>query len=146
VGFGNPLKLEPIKNTSKINPARWQLTCSLCMEKVGCCIQCSEKKCHTSFHITCAFKNNLLVEQTIGEDGEVVFRCFCKEHSRKNLMMRTSNTEPESHNAAAHSIKNCGELNFSPDILNDDVDGELEYAKKVCLFVSRTLLGFQCFD
>lgn len=83
ISFGNPLKLEPIANINKIPTARWQLTCSLCKVKAGCCIQCSEKKCMVAFHITCAFKHSLLIEQIVADD-KVISKCFCLEHSNAN--------------------------------------------------------------
>lgn len=89
--FGNPLKLEPIININKIPSARWQLTCSLCKLKYGCCIQCSEKKCHAAFHITCAFKHDLLVEQTILNES-VVSTCYCVEHSKRADKISESKT------------------------------------------------------
>ena len=36
-----------------------------------------------AFHITCAFKHGLLIEQMVAGD-QVVFNCFCVEHSKAN--------------------------------------------------------------
>jgi hypothetical protein len=72
------------------------------------------------------------VEQRIGEAGQVVSTCYCKEHSRKKLV---SSSGSETEEAASIS-RECTELNLSAsqDIFSDDDEGELEYTKKVCLF------------
>ncbi len=72
------------------------------------------------------------MEQRIGEAGEVVSTCYCKEHSRKKLVS-SSGSETEE---AASINRDCTELNLSTsqDIFSDDDEGELEYTKKVCLF------------
>jgi hypothetical protein len=57
------------------------LICHLCKEKRGCCFQCSEKKCHSAFHITCAFKNNLEMQTTLGHrQDDIVFKVFSSNH------------------------------------------------------------------
>ena len=83
-GFGNPDKMEPIVNLGQIASYRWQLVCSLCKEKRGCCIQCSEKKCHLAFHVTCAFKHNLSMQTIAGRENEddVEFRSYCLKHTK----------------------------------------------------------------
>ena len=112
--FGNPLKLEPITNINKISTSRWQLTCSLCKIKTGCCVQCSDKKCMVAFHITCAFKHNLLIEQNIIED-RVESKCYCLEHTkikRENM----SNIDESKTNVASDSEV----LNKNIDSVRDD--------------------------
>lgn len=113
--FGNAEKMEPIMNLNSIAPARWQLVCSLCKEKRGCCLQCSEKRCHAAFHVTCGFKYGLEMKTLIvgdgdgdgdGSDGEltacapsgsilassasdqVIFRAYCQKHTKKRAQMQ----------------------------------------------------------
>lgn len=68
-GFGSAEKMEPIMNLNAIAPARWQLVCSLCKEKRGCCLQCSERRCHAAFHVTCGFKHGLEMKTFLGGAG-----------------------------------------------------------------------------
>ena len=51
---------------------RWSLTCSLCRERGGACIQCSVAKCKTAFHVTCAFQHNLDMKTNFDVDTELV--------------------------------------------------------------------------
>jgi hypothetical protein len=105
VGFGDPIKIEPIINLNKIPPAKWQLTCSLCKEKRGCCLQCAEKKCHLAFHVTCAFKFNLEMKQHQSDravnsaDYEPTepqqFKAYCLRHTKKRQMLQNELDEEE---------------------------------------------------
>jgi hypothetical protein len=56
-------------NLNAIAPARWQLVCSLCKEKRGCCLQCSEERCHAAFHVTCGFKYGLEMKTLVASDS-----------------------------------------------------------------------------
>lgn len=132
IGFGNHLKLEPITNINKIPPARWQLTCSLCREKIGCCVQCSEKKCTTAFHITCAFKHGLLVEQTMSDNENVLSTCYCKEHSKTN-----SKAELVVNDSANVQLEDTQRA----DILSED-ETELDSNEEVCDFLKSCFWVF----
>ncbi|XP_073476895.1 E3 ubiquitin-protein ligase Jade-2 isoform X1 [Aquarana catesbeiana] len=81
VSIGCPEKMEPITKISHIPPSRWALSCSLCKECTGTCIQCSMPSCVTAFHVTCAFDHNLEMHTTLVENDEVKFKSFCLEHS-----------------------------------------------------------------
>ncbi|CAB4062319.1 E3 ubiquitin-protein ligase Jade-2,Protein Jade-3,Bromodomain-containing protein 1,Bromodomain and PHD finger-containing protein 3,Protein AF-10,Protein Jade-1,PHD finger protein rhinoceros,Histone-lysine N-methyltransferase ATX1,Histone-lysine N-methyltransferase ATX2,Protein AF-17,Peregrin [Lepeophtheirus salmonis] len=85
VSIGCVEKMEPITKISSIPTSRWNLTCVLCKERVGCCIQCSVKTCKTAYHVTCAFKSGLEMRAIIvdenAEDG-VKLRSYCQKHSR----------------------------------------------------------------
>ncbi|XP_063784350.1 E3 ubiquitin-protein ligase Jade-2 isoform X2 [Pseudophryne corroboree] len=81
VSIGCPEKMEPITKISHIPPSRWALSCSLCKECTGTCIQCSMPSCITAFHVTCAFDHNLEMHTTLAENDEVKFKSFCLEHS-----------------------------------------------------------------
>ncbi|KAM6468717.1 E3 ubiquitin-protein ligase Jade-2 isoform 1-T1 [Liasis olivaceus] len=81
VSIGCPEKMEPITKISHIPASRWALSCSLCKECTGTCIQCSMPSCITAFHVTCAFVHNLDMRTLLAENDEVKFKSFCLEHS-----------------------------------------------------------------
>ncbi|XP_071238901.1 protein Jade-1 [Salvelinus alpinus] len=78
VSTGNPEKMEPITNMSHIPSNRWALTCCLCKDQTGACIQCSAKSCQTVFHVSCALDSSLEMN-IIKEQDEV--KSFCPKHS-----------------------------------------------------------------
>ncbi|TNM85213.1 hypothetical protein fugu_009391 [Takifugu bimaculatus] len=81
VSIGCPEKMEPITKVSHIPASRWALSCSLCREHTGTCIQCSMPSCIVAFHVTCAFDHNLEMRTILAENDEVRFKSFCLEHS-----------------------------------------------------------------
>ncbi|XP_067279590.1 protein Jade-1 [Pseudorasbora parva] len=84
VSIGCPEKMEPITKISHIPASRWALSCSLCREHTGTCIQCSMPSCAVAFHVTCAFDNGLEMRTTLAENDEVRFKSYCLEHSVSN--------------------------------------------------------------
>ncbi|KAK1787962.1 hypothetical protein P4O66_016440 [Electrophorus voltai] len=93
VSFGCPEKMEPITKVSHIPASRWALSCSLCREHTGTCIQipwyinnsekskCSMPSCIVAFHVTCAFDHGLEMHTILAENDEVRFKSYCLEHS-----------------------------------------------------------------
>ncbi|XP_017275370.1 protein Jade-1 isoform X2 [Kryptolebias marmoratus] len=81
VSIGCPEKMEPITKVSHIPASRWALSCSLCRELTGTCIQCSMPSCIVAFHVTCAFDHGLEMKTILAENDEVRFKSFCLEHS-----------------------------------------------------------------
>ncbi|XP_072446752.1 protein Jade-1 isoform X1 [Chiloscyllium punctatum] len=81
VSIGCPEKMEPITKVSHIPASRWALSCSLCSERTGTCIQCSMASCITAFHVTCAFDHNLEMRTILAENDEVKFKSYCLDHS-----------------------------------------------------------------
>ncbi|KAI4894508.1 hypothetical protein NFI96_019964 [Prochilodus magdalenae] len=81
VSIGCPEKMEPITKVSHIPSSRWALSCSLCREHTGTCIQCSMPSCIVAFHVTCAFDHGLEMRTILAENDEVRFKSFCLEHS-----------------------------------------------------------------
>ncbi|XP_052444750.1 protein Jade-1-like isoform X2 [Carassius gibelio] len=81
VSIGCPEKMEPIIKVSHIPASRWALSCGLCREHTGTCIQCSMPSCIMAFHVTCAFDHGLEMCTTLAENDEVRFKSCCLEHS-----------------------------------------------------------------
>ncbi|XP_045561076.1 protein Jade-1 isoform X1 [Salmo salar] len=81
VSIRNPEKMEPITNMSHIPSNRWALTCCLCKDQTGACIQCSAKSCRTAFHVSCALQSSLEMNTILTEQDEVKFKSFCPKHS-----------------------------------------------------------------
>ncbi|XP_062392008.1 E3 ubiquitin-protein ligase Jade-2 [Sardina pilchardus] len=81
VSIGCPEKMEPITKVSHIPASRWALSCSLCREHTGTCIQCSMPSCIVAFHVTCAFEHGLEMHTILAENDEVRFKSYCLEHS-----------------------------------------------------------------
>jgi hypothetical protein len=95
-GFANPNRMEPIVNLNQIMPTRWQLVCNICKEKRGCCLQCTEKRCHAAFHVTCAFKNNLEMQTILSEDNDdIIFRAYCSTHTKKRQLQKQQNDQED---------------------------------------------------
>ncbi|SCU89353.1 LAME_0E03092g1_1 [Lachancea meyersii CBS 8951] len=86
--FVNSHYMEPIDGIDMIPRSRWKLTCYICKQKVGACIQCSNKNCFTAFHVTCAKRAGLcmdfgscsIVEASSNAPG-VRLQSFCDKHS-----------------------------------------------------------------
>ncbi|KAL2098461.1 hypothetical protein ACEWY4_004941 [Coilia grayii] len=81
VSIGNPEKMEPITNISHIPSNRLALSCCLCKDRTGACIQCSAKSCRTAFHVTCGQRGGLKMSTVLTEADEVKFKSFCPQHS-----------------------------------------------------------------
>ncbi|KAI4813976.1 hypothetical protein KUCAC02_003194, partial [Chaenocephalus aceratus] len=92
VSIGCPEKMEPITKVSHIPASRWALSCSLCREHTGTCIQCCMPSCIVAFHVTCAFDHGLEMRTILAENDEVRFKSFCLEHSCTASNSSTSNS------------------------------------------------------
>ncbi|XP_026183342.1 protein Jade-1 isoform X2 [Mastacembelus armatus] len=95
VSIGCPEKMEPITKVSHIPASRWALSCSLCREHTGTCIQCSMPSCIVAFHVTCAFDHGLEMRTILAENDEVRFKSFCLEHSCTASNSSTTTTRPD---------------------------------------------------
>ncbi|XP_072231302.1 protein Jade-1 isoform X2 [Leuresthes tenuis] len=105
VSIGCPEKMEPITKVSHIPASRWALSCSLCREHTGTCIQCSMPSCIVAFHVTCAFDHGLEMKTILAENDEVRFKSFCLEHS-----CSTSNTSTSANNTSSSTCVSNGSL------------------------------------
>ncbi|SCU97549.1 LADA_0H06854g1_1 [Lachancea dasiensis] len=86
--FVNSHYMEPIEGIDSIPRSRWKLTCYICKQKVGACIQCSNKNCFSAYHVTCAKRAGLcmdfgscsILEASSNAPG-INLRSFCDKHS-----------------------------------------------------------------
>ncbi|XP_040908339.1 protein Jade-1 isoform X2 [Toxotes jaculatrix] len=108
VSIGCPEKMEPITKVSHIPASRWALSCSLCREHTGTCIQCSMPSCIVAFHVTCAFDHGLEMKTILAENDEVRFKSFCLEHS-----CTASNSSATSNNTSSSTSVSNGNSNHT---------------------------------
>uniref|UniRef100_A0A8C1FNI5 Jade family PHD finger 2 n=1 Tax=Cyprinus carpio carpio TaxID=630221 RepID=A0A8C1FNI5_CYPCA len=102
VSIGCPEKMEPITKVSHIPASRWALSCGLCHEHTGTCIQCSMPSCIVAFHVTCAFDHGLEMCTTLAENDEVRFKSYCLEHSSVSRSKNIGNVDrPETRHAVS---------------------------------------------
>jgi len=70
----------------KVPKTRWKLTCYLCNQRMGACIQCGNKNCYQAFHVTCARRAHLFLKMKNNHgtlavlDGNTVLKAFCDKH------------------------------------------------------------------
>lgn len=83
--FANPIYMEPIEGVDLIPKSRWKLTCYICKQKVGACIQCCNRSCFQAYHVTCAKRAGLYMNLTKGIQGAITnkttLKSFCEKHS-----------------------------------------------------------------
>ncbi|XP_077518959.1 PHD finger protein rhinoceros isoform X2 [Amblyomma americanum] len=103
VSIGCVEKMEPITKISQIPPSRWALTCCLCRERMGACIQCSVKACKRAYHVTCAFENSLEMKAVFDDnpDDEVKLKSYCPKHSKKKEVHRKEASSDDSDKKAS---------------------------------------------
>ncbi|CCE79605.1 Piso0_001682 [Millerozyma farinosa CBS 7064] len=83
--FANPIYMEPIEGVDLIPKSRWKLTCYICKQRIGACIQCSNKNCFQAYHVTCAKRAGLYMEMSGGVQAALTnkntLRSYCDRHS-----------------------------------------------------------------
>lgn len=73
-------------DVEKVPRTRWKLNCYICHQKMGACIQCSNKNCYQAFHVTCARRARLYLKMKTNTgtlavlDGNVILKAFCDRH------------------------------------------------------------------
>lgn len=86
VSLGNHTFMEPVMDVEKVPKTRWKLSCYICHQKMGACIQCSNKNCYQAFHVTCARRAKLYLKMKTSHgalavlDGSMVLKAFCDRH------------------------------------------------------------------
>ncbi|KAH7126845.1 hypothetical protein B0J11DRAFT_287623 [Dendryphion nanum] len=85
VSLGNTTFQEPVQDVEKVPKTRWKLTCYICKQKMGACIQCGHKSCFDAFHVTCARRARLCLKmkssQASNPQDAVVLKAYCDRHS-----------------------------------------------------------------
>lgn len=85
VSIGNTTFMEPVMDVEKVPKQRWKLTCYVCRQKMGACIQCGNKNCYIAFHVSCARKAKLFLKMKSTHGGPAnldasVLKAFCDKH------------------------------------------------------------------
>lgn len=85
VSLGNNTFMEPVMDVEKVPRQRWKLTCYICRQKMGACIQCGNKNCFMAFHVTCARRAKLFLKMKPVHGGPAsldsgVLKAFCDKH------------------------------------------------------------------
>ncbi|KAK2731646.1 nuA3 HAT complex component nto1 [Myotisia sp. PD_48] len=85
VSIGNPSLMEPVNEVEKVPRSRWKLNCYVCRQKMGACIQCSNKNCFTAFHPTCGRRARLYLKMKLTPGAPAVMdsnglKAFCDKH------------------------------------------------------------------
>ena len=85
VSLGNTTFMEPVMDVEKVPKPRWKLTCYICRQKMGACIQCGNKNCFVAFHVTCARRAKLFLQMKTSHGGSAnldasVLKAYCDKH------------------------------------------------------------------
>lgn len=82
--FANPIYMEPIEGIDLVPKSRWKLVCYICKQKMGACIQCSNRNCFQAYHVTCAKRAGLFMQMTKGVQGAITnkltLKTYCDKH------------------------------------------------------------------
>ncbi|KAH9900615.1 bromodomain and PHD finger-containing protein [Xylariomycetidae sp. FL2044] len=86
VTLGNHTFMEPVMDVDKVPKSRWKLTCYICNQHMGACIQCGNKACYQAFHVTCARRARLFLRMKNSSgaldvlDGSTNLKALCDKH------------------------------------------------------------------
>lgn len=85
VSIGNSTFMEPVMDVEKVPKPRWKLTCYICRQRMGACIQCGNKNCYIAFHVTCARRARLFLKMKSTHGGPAsldasVLKAYCDKH------------------------------------------------------------------
>ena len=86
ISLGNHTFMEPVMDVEKVPKNRWKLSCYICHQRMGACIQCGNKNCYQAFHVTCARKARLFLKMKTSQgalailDGSMILKAFCDKH------------------------------------------------------------------
>ena len=96
VSLGNHTFMEPVMEVEKVPKNRWKLTCYICDQRMGACIQCSNKNCYQAFHVTCARRGRLYLKMKNSQgalavlDGSTLLKAFCDKHCPQDYAKENS--------------------------------------------------------
>jgi len=101
VTLGNHTFMEPVMDVDKVPKSRWKLTCYICQQQMGACIQCGNKSCYQAFHVTCARRARLFLRMKNASgaldvlDGSTNLKALCDKHcpteySKENEVARAT--------------------------------------------------------
>jgi hypothetical protein len=110
--FKDPRALEPIDGLIEAYKARHKKACSLCDRTSGVPLECTNVKCATAYHLSCAYASGWQLSKNPRKQDQVKrpFISFCGEHSRAASALAAS---PASNPAYATATFTSFEL---PDI------------------------------
>ncbi|KAK6345812.1 nuA3 HAT complex component nto1 [Orbilia blumenaviensis] len=97
VTISNMVYMEPVEGVELVPKSRWKLHCYICKQRMGACIQCSNKNCYLAFHVTCARRAKLFLSMrqqvptdpsggtAVGAERSLIFdgsqlKAFCDKH------------------------------------------------------------------
>ncbi|KAK6511109.1 nuA3 HAT complex component nto1 [Arthrobotrys musiformis] len=97
ITISNMVYMEPVEGVELVPKSRWKLHCYICKQRMGACIQCSNKSCYLAFHVTCARKAKLFLSMrqqvptdpsggtAVGAERSLIFdgsqlKAFCDKH------------------------------------------------------------------
>ena len=85
VSIGNPALMEPISDVENVPKSRWKLNCYICRQKMGACIQCSNKNCFLAFHVTCGRRAQLYLKMKLIPGAPAIIdsnglKAYCDKH------------------------------------------------------------------
>jgi len=83
VTIANTTFMEPITDVDKVPKGRWKLSCYICNQKMGACIQCGNKNCYLAFHVTCARRAKLFLRMKSQHQAGIdtgALKAFCDKH------------------------------------------------------------------
>ncbi|WEJ96248.1 hypothetical protein PSN45_003784 [Yamadazyma tenuis] len=119
--FANPIYLEPIEGIDSIPKSRWKLTCYICKQKMGACVQCSNRSCFQAYHVTCAKRAQLYMSMTKGFLAAVkdksTLKSFCDKHTPTDYIL-TQNEIIDGINKARVYFRDLTLLNLEKDKLD----------------------------
>lgn len=132
--FANPIYMEPIEGIDIIPKSRWKLTCYICKQKVGACIQCSNRNCFLAYHVTCAKRARLYMKMTKGLQGAIknkmTLKTFCDKHTPHDYEL-TSNDIIDGINKTRLYYRDLKLLDYEKDKLtrNKQLNNKLNIFK-----------------
>lgn len=93
VSLGNHTFMEPVMDVDKVPKNRWKLVCYICNQKMGACIQCSNKNCYQAFHVTCARRSKFYLKMKNSQgalavlDNSMILKAYCDKHGPPEYTM-----------------------------------------------------------